>query len=152
MGESVRFTVEGVKKRAATGSRQEIADSVQGGLYLIIQPSGAKSRAYRGKVNGENRKIKLGNFPAVDLTMARDRAAAARGEAHAGREYVAPADTESHSPAAPGDSVADVWDLYRTLRLIPECRDTTVSEHTRIFEAHIKPKLGTRDIASIVKA
>ena len=103
MGESIRFTVEGVKKRAATDTRQEIADSVQGGLYLIIQPSGAKSWAYRGKVNGESRKFKLGNFPAVDLTMARDRAAAARSEAHAGRDYVAPADTESRSPAAPAN-------------------------------------------------
>src|SRR5262249_10165299 len=117
MGRSVRLTAIDVSRRAATEERQEIADAVQGGLYLVIQPSGAKSWAYRGKINGESRKIKLGEFPTVDLKAARDRAAAARERAHAGEVYQPPSELESALPAAPGQSVSEIWGLYRTLRL-----------------------------------
>jgi integrase len=47
--------------------------------------------------------------------------------------------------------VSEVWEQYRKLRLQPECKPATIAEHSRIFAAHIEPKLGGRDIASIDK-
>ena len=70
------LSVESIKP---TDARQEIACG--NGLFLIVQPepSGAKSWAYRGRVNGKWAKIKLGDFPGTKLTAARALAGAAYG-------------------------------------------------------------------------
>ena len=146
------LTTEAVRKRKPTDTRQEIADKA--GLYLVIQPSGVKSWAFRGRVNGRPKNITLGTFPGVDLTAARDLAGAARKAAHAGVVFAPPEpspDPEA-APATPeGRSVSEVWKQYRALRLEPECRETTVAEHARIFQNHIEPLLGSRDIGTIAK-
>jgi integrase len=141
-----------VKNIKPTEDRQEIADGA--GLFLIVQPSGAKGWAYRGRVNGKWKKIRLGTFPEVKPTAARALAGAARAAAHAGRVFVAPKpDGSSEAEAAPeACSVHEVWAQYRKLRLEAECRPATVAEHARIFETHIEPKLGSRNIATIAKA
>jgi integrase len=138
-----------VKSAKPAADRLEIADGR--GLFLVIQPSGAKSWAYRGRVNGSSKKIKLGDFPEIKLSAARDRAAAARTAAHAGRVYVAPRPEGAPEAARKGSSVREVWAQYRELRLEPECRPATVAEHARIFAAHIQPALGCRDIATVSK-
>ena len=113
-----------------------------------------KSWAFRGRVNGRPKKITLGTFPGVDLTAARDLAGAARKAAHAGVVFAPPEpspDPEA-APATPeGRSVSEVWKQYRALRLEPECRETTVAEHARIFQNHIEPLLGSRDIGTIAR-
>jgi len=152
---AVTLTAEAVRKLAPSDARREIADAKERGLYLVIQKSGVKSWAYRGRVAGRPVKITLGQYPDLDLTAARDRAGDARKAAHAGRVFVAPG-PEGSSEAAPevpeGSSVTDVWKQYKALRLEPECRAATVAEHARIFKAHIEPALGSRDIGTITKA
>ena len=146
------LTAEAVRKLKATDIRQEIAD--KGGLYLVIQPSGVKSWAFRGRVKGETKKITLGRFPDVDLVAARDLAGDARKAAHAGVLFAPPQpppDPDA-APAAPeGRSVSEVWKQYRALRLEPECRPATIAEHARVFSTHIEPLLGSRDISTIAK-
>jgi integrase len=138
-----------VKAIKPTDARQEIAAGA--GLFLVIQPSGAKSWAYRGRVNGRFAKIKLGDYPDVKLTAARALAGAARASAHGGRVFAAP--KPEGAPKAPeGRSVSEVWAQYRALRLEAECKPATIAEHARIFSAHIEPALGSRDIATITKA
>jgi pentapeptide MXKDX repeat protein len=75
---AVTLTAEAVRKLTPNGVRQEIADSKAAGLYLVIQTSGVKSWAYRGRVAGKPVKITLGRYPKMDLTAARDRAGDAR--------------------------------------------------------------------------
>jgi hypothetical protein len=41
------------------------------GLYLVVQPSGAKSWAHRYRLNGKTKKCTIGAFPKVDLVNAR---------------------------------------------------------------------------------
>ena len=139
-----------VKNLKPNGKRQEIADGK--GLFLIIQPGGAKSWAYRGRINGAWKKIKLGDFPEVKPTAARALAGAARAAAHAGRVFVAPKANGAPEAAPEGRSVSEVWAQYRKLRLEAECRPATVAEHCRIFESHIEPALGGRDIVTVSKA
>ena len=57
----------------------EIPDGKIGGLYLVHQPSGAKSWAVRYRVDGAPRKLTLGSYPALDLANARRRAQEALG-------------------------------------------------------------------------
>jgi integrase len=146
------LTAEAVRKLKPTAARQEIAD--RHGLYLIVQKSGAKSWAFRGRVKGRPMKLTLGRYPDVDLTAARDLAGDARKAAHAGRVFSPPEPkaTPEGAPEAPeGFSLREVWAQYRAHRLEPECRKSTVAEHCRIFEAHIGPTLGGRNIGSILK-
>src|SRR4051794_31800672 len=78
------------KKKADPDKRIEIHDG--NGLYLVIQPTGAKSWAYRYRVDGKSRKLTLGTLlesgakPEVDaagelralsVAEARQRASAA---------------------------------------------------------------------------
>jgi integrase len=144
------LTAEAVRKLKPTTERQEIAD--RGGLYLVIQKSGAKSWAFRGRVSGKPVKLTLGQYPDLDLIAARGLAASAHASARAGRVFAAPLPDGARVPAADGRSVSEVWEQYRKLRLAIECRESTVAEHCRIFAKHIEPKLGRRDIASVTKA
>ena len=63
--------IESVKPAAI---RKEIPDSALPGLYLLLQPSGSKSWAYRFRHDGRTRKLTLGSWPAVNLAEARKRA------------------------------------------------------------------------------
>src|SRR6266481_3206815 len=66
------LTVTRIDNAKATSSRQEIPDGLLVGLYLIVQPSGAKSFAVRYRYAGQPRKLTLGAFPAITLEAARD--------------------------------------------------------------------------------
>jgi integrase len=56
-----KLTAPAVAKATARASRYEIADSLQPGLRLVVQPSGAKSWAYRyERPDGTRVKITLG--------------------------------------------------------------------------------------------
>jgi integrase len=63
------------KKRPDPDKRVELHDGR--GLYLVIQPSGAKSWAYRYRVGGKSRKLTLGSFPTIDVAKARSLCSAA---------------------------------------------------------------------------
>ncbi|WP_353641403.1 tyrosine-type recombinase/integrase [Mesorhizobium sp. WSM2239] len=51
-----------IKNLKPGAARQEIADSAQSGLYLVMQPSGGLSWAVRTKVDGKPAKITLGRY------------------------------------------------------------------------------------------
>ena len=63
------LTEAAVKKAKAEGARREIADG--DGLYLVVQPSGARSWAFRYRQNGRTRKLTFGS---VGLKTARQLA------------------------------------------------------------------------------
>ncbi|TIS92752.1 tyrosine-type recombinase/integrase [Mesorhizobium sp.] len=54
-----------------SAARQEISDSAQAGLYLVMQPSGALSWAVRTKIEGKPAKVTLGRYD--DEGAAEDR-------------------------------------------------------------------------------
>jgi integrase len=71
-----RLTEAAVRnKRGHKNGRVEIHDG--NGLYLVVQPSGAKSWALRYRVGGKSRKLTLGPYgddPAISLARARSLA------------------------------------------------------------------------------
>jgi integrase len=66
------LTVKRIENADAKPDRQEIPDGLLVGLYLVVQPSGAKSFAVRYRYAGQPRKLTLGAFPAITLEAARD--------------------------------------------------------------------------------
>ncbi|WP_424991160.1 tyrosine-type recombinase/integrase [Fluviibacterium sp. S390] len=53
-----------------------------GGLYVLVKPTGAKSWRFKYRIDGKERLLVVGDYPAVSLAMAR----AARDQAKAGLE------------------------------------------------------------------
>jgi integrase len=80
------LTVRRIETVQATSSRQEIPDGLLPGLYLVVQPSGAKSFAVRYRYAGQPRKLTLGAFPAINLETARTLGAKALRAAAEGRD------------------------------------------------------------------
>src|SRR6516164_2388878 len=66
-----KLTSKAVENIKPTAARQEIPDALLPGLYLIVQPSGARSWAVRYRHDGRPRKHTLGPYPAIDLATAR---------------------------------------------------------------------------------
>jgi hypothetical protein len=74
-----------IQKLPIPAKRDEVPDG-KNGLYLVVQPSGAKSWAVRYRANGAPKKLTIGPYPAVSLAAARRRAQEALGEVAGGRE------------------------------------------------------------------
>ena len=59
------------------------------GLYLYVTPTGARSWVLRTVIAGKRRHMGLGAFPSVTLSMAREKARAARSEVETGADPIA---------------------------------------------------------------
>ena len=59
------------------------------GLYLLVEPTGAKRWKQRLAVHGKRRELGLGGYPLVTLAMARGAALANRRKVHAGGDPLA---------------------------------------------------------------
>lgn len=57
-----------------------------GGLFLLVQPSGGKLWRFKYRVDGREKKLGLGIYPAVSLADARRRRDDARGLLAAGKD------------------------------------------------------------------
>jgi integrase len=86
-----------VKAAKPKPKRYEVADSGTVGLYLVVQPSGAKSWAHRYPFDGERRKDTLGSVSDVSLAAARRLVAEAR---HQREQGIDPADHRRAAHAA----------------------------------------------------
>lgn len=60
--------------RPDPAKRLEIPDGALVGLYLVLQPSGARSWAVRYRADGKPRKLTLAPFPRMGLADARKAA------------------------------------------------------------------------------
>lgn len=60
--------------------RRELPDPALSGLYMVVQPSGAKSWALRYRFNGRPKKLTLGRWPKVGVADARTLASEALEE------------------------------------------------------------------------
>jgi integrase len=77
-----------IKNLPRPEKRKEIPDGKIPGLYLIHQPSDAKSWGMRYRLNGST-KLTLGPYPAIGLATARKLAQEARGKVAGGKDPAA---------------------------------------------------------------
>lgn len=86
---ATRLTAAAVEKLLPPeAGRREVHDSEVRGLVLRISGSGVKSWSLTYRVKGEPRRLTLGQYPGVDLKLARDRARDARGAIQRGEDPV----------------------------------------------------------------
>src|ERR1700730_9080410 len=89
------LTVKFVENVPPGPKRKEIPHGSFGGLYLVVQPSGVKSWAYRFKLNGSSKKLTLGRYPKIRLANAKQLAEDAALKIGLGKDPAAHKATDS---------------------------------------------------------
>ncbi len=139
-------------KRPDPAKRLEVPDAAMPGLYLVVQPGGAKSWAFRFRYGGKTRKLTLGRFPALSLSEARE---AARRAAQAVELGTDPGATKAKAKAAAReaqgagrDTVAAVVEQFdkRHLSHLRSGRDVR-----QALDRFVVKAWGDRDVKTITK-
>jgi integrase len=139
--------VDNIKPRA---TRVEIPDSGCVGLYLQLQPSGARSWAVRYRAGGKSIKLTVGSYPVVSLHDARIAATKAREQVAKGVDPAkAKADAKAKAMEAAANTVASVCAAYLK-REGGKLR--TVDQRESIFRRLVYPAIGERPIDSIKRS
>jgi len=143
-----KLTVRAVEAAKPGPKRKEIPDSLVPGVYLITQPSGAKSWAYRYRFNGKTRKLTLGRYPKIGLADARELAQKAElqirqgndpAQAKAGKAATFGAFMDMHFERPERRGKAGDAELRRTLEF--DCGDWRNLALSDITRGAIKAKL-----------
>ena len=150
-----RLTDRTVEQAKAGASRREIPDALLPGLYLIVQPSGAKSWAVRYRQGGRPRKHTLGPYPALKLATARKAGGDALRAVAEGRDPAAERQEERRRVKA-GVADRDVFDRafadYLARHVRPNLKASSARECEAIFRREVLPKWGKRRLTEITKA
>jgi integrase len=133
-------------------ARREIPDGKERGLYLVVQPTGAMSWAFRYRIHGRPQKMTVGSYPAVGLAKARAEAARAKvsladdDDPAAARRAARAAKSATRSR---DDSVEKVFADFISLYAKPNTRDWKGSQ--RLLQ-HFAEAWKGRPLAAIGKA
>jgi integrase len=138
------LTVRSIEAARPADTRTEIADSTITGLYLIVQPSGAKVWAVRFRLHGRPAKLTLGRYPALTLAEARDKAKATLRTVSEGRDPRRPAVAQGER------SFEAVLDRFLASQRTKGRR--TVATMQAILEREALPHWRSRPIESITAA
>ena len=142
------FTVRAVEAMRPGITRREIPDAHMPGLYLVIQPSGAKSWAVRYRHQGQTRKHTLGSYPAIDLKAARQLGARALRGAAEGRD---PGREKAQVRSARIDSIEHVAAQFIERHCKRSNRPRTAQETERLLRLHVLPRWKGRKISEITR-
>jgi integrase len=136
-----RLTIKDVENKRPASERREIPDDYMRGLYLIVQPSGAKSWAVRYRHGGKSAKHTIGPYPVFGLKQARDAAAGVLRVVAEGR---------SPKQRQAGTVAEDVEQFL--VRHGKNYRPKPLYEATRRLQLFVVDEWGTRKLESITRA
>jgi integrase len=125
------------------------------GLYLCVSSSGSRSWIARVNVDGKRREMGLGSFPDVSLSIAREKARAARSDTTMGIDPVA------HRKEARSARQA----LKATQKTFADCAKAYIEAHSdswrnakhraqwpSTFETYVYPTMGTVLVGEVTQA
>jgi integrase len=144
-----------IKKLTTPTARREVPDGKITGLYLVLQPSGAKSWALRYRAAGKPAKLTLGVYPAIDLAKARRLAEDARGKIANGKnpaaekKAVREAQKSSDSTADRVENVAASFIEKHVKRNVGE---SWAREAERLLTKEINPKFGSKRLGEVKRS
>ncbi|ATQ66883.1 MULTISPECIES: tyrosine-type recombinase/integrase [Methylosinus] len=157
------LTTAAIKQLKPGAVRREIPDGDRGvnGLYFVIQPSGARSWAFRYRFQGQARKLtfdgckaKKAEDAAEQLTLARELAKQAmatisRGEDPATKKQEAKRQAAAARPAH--DLIENVCVSYIDRQAKPNTREASWREVERILNKEIVPAWRGRRLGDITR-
>lgn len=141
-----------IENLATPESRREIPDGKISGLYLVMQPSGAKSWALRYRVAGAPKKFTIGPYPAISLATARKKAQKALGEVVDGndpsaqKKAVKEAEKAAKSTA---DRVEAIVNSFVARHLAKTAKPSWAKEAERLLRVEIVPPFGKKRLGEI---
>jgi integrase len=145
-GEAVaKLTSKAVENIKPIATRREIPDGLLPGLYLIVQPSGARSWAVRYRHNGRPRKHTLGSYPGIDLKSARALGTKVLRAAAEGRDPTGERQDQRANTVA--QVVAQFLAKYGQRRYRPR----TFAEAQRLLKQNVVAHWGRLPIASVTR-
>lgn len=125
------------------------------GLYLCVSPSGSRSWIARVNVDGKRREMGLGSFPDVSLSIAREKARAARSDTIMGIDPVANRKEARSARQA----------LKATQKTFADCAKAYIEAHSdswrnakhraqwpSTFETYVYPTMGTVLVGEVTQA
>ncbi|MDX0136122.1 DUF4102 domain-containing protein [Sinorhizobium meliloti] len=157
--------LEAIAKSAAAKGytvRTEIPDAGQPGLYLVVQPSGSMSWAFRYRHAGRPRKMTIGPFVLGEdatFTLAKAREAAqeasriatdGRDPAEVREEQMAQAPEPEPEPVKV-DLVGDILDEFVKRHVKKKNRESTQTNTISFIDKRVRPEWKDRDIRTITK-
>ena len=131
------LTAKAIENAKPGSVRREIPDAGCRGLYLVVQPSGARSWAVRYRHEGQSRKLTLNGFPS--LAAARKQATAALAELGNGVDP-ATKDKQAKASAAKaeaergGDTFVALSRQFLDLYAAKKTRENTYVHYKRMLE------------------
>lgn len=130
--------------------RLEVPDPALSGLYLVIQPSGAKSWALRYRHAGKPRKLTLGRWPIMGVADARGAATEALDKVDHGHDPAAEkkASKSKRAERADRDTMKALLAQFEK-RHLKHLRSGAIVK--RELERHVASRWGDRDIHTITK-
>jgi integrase len=147
------LTAKAIENFAPTEKRREIPDGKIRGLHFILQPSGARSWAFRYRIAGKSCKLTLGSYPALSLQVARQLAGEAaqliaRGEDPAAKKQEARAAAQEEARRE-DELVENIVTLYVDRHLKRNTRERTQYEVQRVLNREIVGRWRGRRLSSI---
>src|SRR5262249_20543473 len=144
----MRFTAKSIEHLKPAAKRREIPDAGCRGLYLILQPSGARSWAVRYRHQGSPTKLTLKGV--VSLADARAAATQALRELASGADPAAARKTAAIKAAAvKADTVVAVCETYLK-REGGKLR--TVDQRRSVLARQIYPVIGSRPVGELSRS
>jgi len=146
------LTTKAVESLQPGSTRREIPDPALSGLYLVAQPSGAKSWALRYRYGGKSRKLTLGKWPIMGVAAARAAASEALGKLELGDD---PSAAKKKAKAARIEAQLSERDKLKTLveqyakRHLSGLQSCATVQ--RELDRHVVAVCGNRDIHDIGK-
>jgi integrase len=142
-----------IQKLKPRATRYEAPDGRVHGLFLIIQPSNARSWAVRYRFQGKPTKHTLGTYPALDLPTARNLALKALGEVAGGKdphgEKLAQRAAMKARAASTDDLVENICAEFISKYASKHTRDWRETE--RLLAKNVIPSWAGRRIGDIQK-
>ena len=148
------LTALAVEKIQPGSARREVPDGLVGGLYLVVQPSGAKSWAIRYRADGTPRKHTIGTWPRVDLAGARRLAQSGLREAAEGGDPSAAKKAARQAAKALPDRglVEAVVDTFVERYLKPNNKASSAKETERNLRKEVASRWRGRPLSAVTRA
>ncbi|ACK51032.1 integrase family protein [Methylocella silvestris BL2] len=148
------LTIKGIAALKPQAKRCEVPDGHTRGLYFVVQPSGAKSWAYRFSFEGKPKKLTIGSYPAIDLSRARSIALASATKVANGRNPAAEKKVEREKARKPSDlDLVDVVVAQFVVKHVePKTRPQSAKEMKRILKREILSRWSGRRLTEITRS
>lgn len=120
-----------------------------GGMYLQVSPGGSKRWFLKYRVDGKEKQLSLGSYPAVSLTEARKARDAAKLQKSGGCDPVAARKVEKLKASIPDGATFKAVAAEWYAKQLPQWSTSHAARSLRQLERDLYPWIGDRPIAEI---